>query len=357
MNKIFNSQFSIIDTLKFLWNKPKIVIVAGNGRFPASFAISKVLGSRFKVGKEVLVFEADLSDSKTFEKLRFLIKKSPLPVLVATHIGEIPPDRYFFSGSRSSVKGILKLAELFPSIGQLVLNFDDETVREIKNRTPAHSLTFGFQEGADMLASDINLNTGTNFKINFRGNIVPCWLENLFGKEYIYAAMAAASCGAILGMNLIEVSQSLRLYQGVPGKMKLIKGIKHSWILDDSRSASSFSMMEALQNLGRINISGRRIAVLGDILGIGKYTIEVHESIGERVARTADLLFTVGPRARFFAKGAIVRGMPEDSIFQFDEVKSASLALQKEIKEGDLILVDGSTEMKMKEIVEEIRQI
>jgi len=93
---------------------------------------------------------------------------------------------------------------------------------------------------------------------------------------------------------------------------------------------------------------------LGDILGIGKYTIEAHESIGEKVTKSADLLFTVGPRAKFIAEGAIIKGMPKEKIFQFDKIEEAGIALQGERKEGDLILVDGSTEMKMEEIVEEI---
>jgi UDP-N-acetylmuramoyl-tripeptide--D-alanyl-D-alanine ligase len=93
---------------------------------------------------------------------------------------------------------------------------------------------------------------------------------------------------------------------------------------------------------------------LGDVLDIGKYTIEAHETIGERVARTADILFTFGPRAKFIGKGAFTKGMAGGKIFQFDTVETGKLKLQDETKEGDLILVAGSKEMEMSKIIQEI---
>jgi len=93
------------------------------------------------------------------------------------------------------------------------------------------------------------------------------------------------------------------------------------------------------------------------VMGIGKYTIEAHETIGERVVRNSDLLFTIGPRARFIAEGAKNKGFPLEKIFQFDTINEAKLKLKEEIKEGDLILVDGSKEMEMGKIVEEIKTL
>lgn len=50
-------------------------------------------------------------------------------------------------------------------------------------------------------------------------------------------------------------------------------------------------------------------------------------------------------------------GMEENKIFSFDKIEDGIEKLKKEIKEGDLILVDGSKEMEMSRIVEEIRKI
>ena len=348
---------NLINKIKFLFKRPKVVIVTGEGRACAKEAIYQVLNPYFKIDSEILIFDSDLTNPSSVETLKFLIKNSSLPILVVTQVGDIPFDKDFFAGEREKTLAIRTLAKTMPAQGFLILNFDDETVREIKADAIAHSLTFGFQEGADFQATDIKLNSGTNFKINYKGNIVPVWLEKLFGKEQVYSALVATAVGTIFDLNLVEISQALKNYQSLPGKMKLIEGIKHSWILDDSESATVFSMSEAIEILVKIQGFKRKIAVLGDVIGIGKYTIEAHEAIGERVAKNSDLLFTFGPRAKFIAQGATQKGMAFEKIFQFDTIEEGKLKLQEEIKEGDLVSVDGSKEMEMEKIVKEIRKI
>lgn len=197
---------NFLERLLFILNKPKVVIVAGKTGQTARAAILQVLKSHFQVGKEVLIYEADLIK----DEINFFVKNSSLPILVATNVGEIPFDKDSFAGEKDKGDEIKKIVKILPPQGFLVLNFDDETVREIKNGNQARFLTFGFQEKADLRASDIVLNGGVNFKINYKGNIVPIWLDGAFSKEKIYSALAAASCGEILGLNLVEISQAFK---------------------------------------------------------------------------------------------------------------------------------------------------
>jgi len=343
---------NLLSKIKFILKRPKVIIVTGKGRASAKEAIFQVLKLHFKIGKDILIFESDLREE--IRQFEWLIKNSSLPVLVVSQVGEIPFDKDFFAGEREDTLEIRKLTKALPVFGYLILNFDDETVREIKDETNLKEITFGFQEGADFRATDIKLNKGTNFKLNYKGSIVPVWLEKLFGKEQIYSALASAAVGTIFDLNLVEISQALKNYKGLPGKMRLIEGIKNTLILDDSESATLFSMIEAIEILGKIEAK-RKIAVLGDVIGIGKYTIEAHQAIGEHVSKNADLLFTFGQRAKFIAQGAQERGMTIERIFQFDKIDQGKLKLQDEIKEGDLILIDGSKEMEMRKIVEEIK--
>jgi len=353
---------NMLNKIKFLLMRPRVVMVAGKGKETASLAISQVLGRSFRVGREVLVYQVDSSNEKEAE---FLLKNAKSLILVVTRVGEYHVDKEFFAAEKSEVVLIEKLAGMLSAQASLVLNFDDETIRDIKNRTSASVLAFGFGVRAGIQATDVFLtqlpDLGTNFKINYEGNTVPVWLKNLFGKEHIYAALAGAAVGELSGLNLVEVSDALKSYQGLPGKgrMKLIEGIKNTLILDDSESATPFSMIEALDVLKRIEIGGseklgRKIAVLGDIIGVGKYTPETHEVIGEDAKASADVLFTVGPRAKFYAEGAKEKGFTPEKIFSFAEASEAGLALQKEMKEGDLILIDGSKELQMAKIVDEI---
>ncbi len=159
----------LISNFIFLLQKPKVTIITGEGRQCTKEAIFQVLNQHFKIGKDILVFETDLNDSEKFE---FLAKNSSLPVLVATQIGDALSDK------------IRKLAEILPTQGYLVFNFDDETTRGIKDGINAKTFSFGLQEKADFFASDIKINGSTNFKVNYHGNIVPIWQRALFAHFY-----------------------------------------------------------------------------------------------------------------------------------------------------------------------------
>jgi len=201
--------------------KPQIILITGGGRSRAFQAINYLL-KFYPEKKDVSALESDLSKSEEMDEFSFYFKKSKSPVLVVTSTGEIPSDRFSFKGDEKEIAKIKKIAQILPSNGFLILNFDDETVREIKNGTKANVLTYGFQEKADIKVSDINIdNEGINFKINIEENIIPFWLkrtypdsaERLLTKERIYSVMAAISLGKIKNMNLVSISQNFQNYQ------------------------------------------------------------------------------------------------------------------------------------------------
>ena len=169
----------------FLIKRPKIVIVLGAAKGLTQTAVLQVLQSRFKMGQEVSMVDRDF---------RFFIKHSRLAVLAVN--GDIT----------QTIPEILLLTQALPARSYLVLNSDDDAVRDLKNQTKAHVLTFGFGARADIRATEV----GANFKISYQGNIVPVWLENLSDKEQVYAALSAVAVGEVFGLNLVEVSEALR---------------------------------------------------------------------------------------------------------------------------------------------------
>ncbi|MBI3631129.1 MAG: hypothetical protein HY221_02220 [Candidatus Sungbacteria bacterium] len=132
-----------------------------------------------------------------------------------------------------------------------------------------------------------------------------------------------------------------------------MRGIKHSFILDDTYNASPESMRAALETLQALP-GRRKVAVLGDMLELGTYTEGAHRAIGDTAAKFADMLFCVGARAKFIADEAILRGLDREKVFYFDDSPAAGRALDPVIREGDLILVKGSQGMRMERVVEEI---
>jgi UDP-N-acetylmuramoyl-tripeptide--D-alanyl-D-alanine ligase len=321
-----------------------------------------VLGSRLRY-PEMLVLEygADRPGD-----LKYLLSIARPNISIITAIGDIPVHVEFFSGPDDVAREKSRLIEYLPSAGYAILNFDDASVMNVKDRTRAHVLTFGFGIGAGVRMtrfenkwekdahSEAGRPVGISFKLEYGGSFIPVRLDNCFGKSQAYAAGAAAAVGLIFGINLVRISEALQKYAPAPSRMELIPGIKHTYLIDDSYNASPLSMHAALDALKALP-GKRKIAVLGDMLEIGKYAIEAHERIGHLAKKTVDVLVAVGPRAKFIAEAAREAGLAPNKIFSFDTADDARKPVQDLMKKGDLVLIKGSHAMELSKIVAEIK--
>ncbi|OGZ45660.1 MAG: hypothetical protein A3C84_02410 [Candidatus Ryanbacteria bacterium RIFCSPHIGHO2_02_FULL_48_12] len=282
---------------------------------------------------------------------------------VVTAIGEVPVHVEYFSGPKALAYEKGKILRATAPEGFSILNFDDEVVYDMRHEARGTILTYGFSKEADITISQYRLTSvrkdgqdvpeGIVFKLDYKGSNVPVRLEGSFGKQQAYTVAAAVAVGLALGMHLVEAVESLGAYTAPPGRLKLVEGIKGSWILDDTYNASPMAMHAALNVLEEAP-GKRKIAVLGDMLEIGKFTIQAHQMMGEIVGRFADAIFTVGPRAKFIAKEALERGMARTRVFEFSNSEEVGRAVQDFIEPGDLILVKGSQGVRMERITEEI---
>lgn len=309
----------------------------------------------------VLVLEMGIDRPKDMEHLLEIARPS---VAVVTAIGEIPSHVEFFSGAEELAQEKSKILKYLSQSDCAILNFDDEVVLDMKEKTKAKVVNFGFGEHADFKASNLKISiNGSVFKMDYDGASVPMHLKGALGKQNVYSAIAAAAVGKIMGLNLVEISERLSQCEFPPGRMKLIDGIKTSRVIDDSYNSSPMAAHAALDTLGEFEMdsptetlvdAGRKIAVLGDMLEIGKYTIEAHKAIGQKAVKCADILITVGPRSKFASDEALALGMEKTKIYHFSTSKEAAFFVKDLIQKGDLILVKGSQAMRMERVVEEI---
>lgn len=292
---------------------------------------------------------------------------------VVTAVGDVPVHVEFYASPSQVTEEKSKLIQQLPvHDGLAVLNYDDQTVLDMKERSKAETMTFGFSRppagGVDVWVSDTSYFIaddgknigGLSFKINHGSTFVPARINNLIGMHQLYGIMAAVVVGLHFGMNLVDISGALENIELPHGRMNLMQGVRNSIIIDDTYNASPLSTHAALDSLrdfvkARLGLghNGRRIAVLGDMKELGKYEVEAHRSIGNIAAERCDILITVGAAAKLIADSA-ANQMLKENVMSFDTSDGAKLKVQEIIKEGDVVLIKGSRSMKMEKIVEEI---
>lgn len=319
----------------------------------------------------MIIFRVDYPDFLILEMgadkpgdIKYLLDFVHHKVGVITAVGEIPVHVEFFESPEKVAEEKGTLLKMLGKEGIAVLNYDDKRVRKMSENINAKIMTYGLDKKADVKATNYELkiiNQGKNiselnFKLDFKGSSVPAKLINVLGYQHLYSALAAAAVGIIFNVNLVEISEALKQIEPMPGRMRLLRGIKNTLIVDDSYNAALLSMEAALDSLN--SFEGRRkIVVLGDMLEIGRYSSEAHTRVGKKAAEVADLIFAVGNRAGFVVEGAISAGFDSNKIFQFPNSEQAKMAVQKELKENDIILIKGSRSMEMEKVIEEIVKI
>ena len=294
-------------------------------------------------------------------------------VVVITRFAEVPVHIEFFKSREEIIKEKSFLVKALKEGGLLLLNNDDADVRALRDmRRNCRVITWGIEQESDFQASNLEtaygkrgnakMPSGITFKVNYAGNSVPIHLSGTLGRQHVYPVLAALSLGNTLGLNMVGIAESVKTYKTPSGRMKIISGVKHTTVIDDSYNASPVAMAEALKTLKEIKTGGgfeveprsRKIAVLGDMLELGKHSGREHERAGREAKESCDILVTVGVRARDIAAGALNHGMDENRIFQFDTSAEAAKPVEELLKEGDIVLVKGSQIARMERIVEEI---
>ena len=324
-----------------------------------SSALVRVLFPRRSAYPEILVLEYAADRPGDIKELLEIARPQ---IAVVTAVGEIPVHVEFYSGPEALAREKAKIIEQLPTVGFAILNADDALVFDMKSRTRAQVMTFGFSELAQIKITGFeNASngepTGVVFKLEYGGSFVPIKINNAFGKGQASAAAAAACVGLIFGVNLVKIAEALiENYQAPQRRMNLVPGVKETFIIDDSYNASPLSMKAALETLRALK-SKRKIAVLGDMLELGKYSLEAHEEIGKFAAGIVDLLFTVGPRAKFIAAAANKAGLAKENILSFLIAEEVKKEVELKIKKGDLILVKGSRAIGLDKVVDEIKQM
>lgn len=365
----FNSEIGLPVNILGEWKPEELKLISretkpGEKNFQKFLFITKIIFAsifrlvfRAKNYPEILVLEygADRPDD-----LKYLLNVARPNMGAITAIGEIPVHVEFFEGPAEVAREKARLIESLASSGFAVLNHDDHSVMDLKDRTRAHVLTFGFGKGSDVRIANFenkiedNAPVGISFKLEYGGSSIPVRLTGVFGKAQAYAAAAAACFGLVFGINLIKIAEALKSCKPAAGRMQLVPGIKSTLILDDSYNASPLSMHAALDTLRDLPAK-RKVAVLGDMLEIGKYAMEAHEGIGEIAGKIVNVLVTVGPRAKFIAESARKNGIAKKNIYSFEIEEDAEKTVLDILRKGDLVLVKGSHAMGLDKIVEELR--
>lgn len=351
--------------------RAKVVAVAGsNGKTSTKYLIDSVLSSKLKgscspksfnndIGVPVTIFDAGEKDDYLVLELgtnhpgeiRNLTKIAQPDVAVITNCGE---EHLEFLGDVAGVRREnASIIECLNPKGLLIVNGDDADLVAAVADYRGKKITFGFKKTNDLFATNIVCDqSGVRFKMNGRLDVfVP-----LLGKHTVLNSLAAIAVAKKFLLEEEEIVAALAKARGPEMRLQLeqVNGIT---VLNDAYNANPASMKAAIETLQSLATNGRRVAVLGDMLELGKTGEKHHADIGTLAAKCGfDQLVCVGPLSRLVADTARKAGMAESKVQLFPDADAAADSVPGMLVAGDVVLLKGSRGIHLETVAKAIKE-
>ena len=276
-----------------------------------------------------------------FGEIAYLTKIAQPDVAVVINVGTMHIENL---GSREGIlKAKLEILEGLQKNGPVMLCGDNDMLWSVRGKLDHPVVYFGAENPqCDLLATDVQEEDGIFFRVCGGKTEFAVQLA-LEGRHYVADAMAAVAVGLQFGVSPERIAQRLGVFQNMAGRQEIFE--KNGFhIIKDCYNAGPESMAAALAVLGKR--TGRRIAVLGDMLELGDHGPQAHRQVGRLARQHADLVLAYGPLSGFVAEGA------EGACHTFLDRDAMAAALKSMAQPGDTLLFKGSHGMHMEIVLE-----
>ena len=252
-------------------------------------------------------------------------------------------------GSREGIlRAKLEILDGMKPSAPLVLNGDDDMLVRGRNALSRDVILYGINNpDVDCRATDIvQTMDGISFKLTYKGRTHDIQLP-VIGMHNVYNAMAAFVCGVLADVPARLCVEGLRNYVPDAHRQKIVRKGDLTFI-EDCYNASPDSISASLRVMKDMECTGRRVAVLGDMLELGDYSRKAHHECGEYVAANdVDILLAYGSNAIYYIEGA---GAAVKSRL-YDDKNALAEDLADMLRPGDVVLFKASRGMKLEDVI------
>ncbi|GIM47449.1 UDP-N-acetylmuramoyl-tripeptide--D-alanyl-D-alanine ligase [Collibacillus ludicampi] len=293
------------------------------------------------------VVEMGMSD---IGEIRLLAEIAAPQMGVITNIGEAHLEQL---GSRERIaQAKFELIECLTAKDTAILQGDEPLLRSLATHSEASVIWFGFTDGNDVRATDVQANglKGSMFRV--KGTDMRFRLP-VPGRHQVSNALSAIAIGRLIGLSDEQIATGLANVTLTGMRFEVQPGRFGGQVINDAYNASPTSMRAALHTLAGITEADLKVAVLGDMLELGPDAARLHWEVGRLAGELGiDRLLIIGNHAADMRDGALAGGMTSESILARDSAADVIPILEEWLKEADhpVVLVKASRGMKLETV-------
>jgi UDP-N-acetylmuramoyl-tripeptide--D-alanyl-D-alanine ligase len=238
--------------------------------------------------------------------------------------------------------------------GVMILNGDDDLLRSMAGKLKHKTVYFGIDnKKAQYRAENICEGDGvTEFDAVTPAGTCRARIGTV-GRHNVLNAMAAVTVGLYNGISLEQSVAALLRFENAAMRQNIYEynGIT---VHEDCYNASPDSMKAAFSTLA--NHKGRRVAVIADMLELGKFAKQMHETVGGYAVGNCDILITYGENSAYYRQAAEAAGMAKANIYAATDATEAGKILMGLVRRGDAVLFKGSRGLHTEKVLEILKE-
>lgn len=341
------------------WGRAVVAVTGSAGKTTTKEAIAAALSPRFRTGKTqgnfnnhigvplsilnmpdtagVAVLEIGMNHAGEIRGLAAIARPE---VAVVTNVGTAHIENF------ESIEGVAaakrELVESLPHYGVAVLNTDDRRVAEFAGVHGGRVVTYGTSDSAMVQATQIEYTEfGSRFVVD--GQSVACPLPAMGG---VMASLAALAVARVMDVPFSDARQGLETL--TPPRMRFERlQARGAVVWNDCYNSNPEAAMMMIDLLAATPAK-RRIAVLGEMLELGRWSEDLHRKVGQYAAsRGIDVVAGVRGQAFSITEGAAAESPCGPQTFFFGTPREAGMWLRQFVQDGDSVLLKGSRGTKM----------
>lgn len=356
-------------------SKPVIAITGSAGKTTTKEMIASILRTRWRIFASYRSFNQHTCSARNAKRIRPFHRAAVLEFGMGAR-GQIRKHCQFIQPNMSvvtnvgtahignvggSVHGIAQakseLIKYMKQTGYLVTNADDLNSELLETKAFQGTIvTVGIQKKADFQAVNIHYKKGgMGFDVQLDKKLQSFYIP-IYGEHNVYNALNAIAIAHALGFTPKEIRSGLASYKRTPHRLNVFRYGRGLTLIDDSCSANPNAVRAALDVLSKMD-GETKIAVLGTMLAMGKYSSKAHEEVGKYVADAdIDYLYAYGKKARLIASGAIRSGFPANRIRMFETEATLRRSILACLKPNTVILLKASHKIGLEKTVQYVKK-
>ena len=349
-------------------NIPVVAITGSVGKTSTKDMVASVVSQKYKTLKtignnnnniglpftilrlkdeEIMILEMGMNH---FGEIHLLSNIAKPDICVITNIGTS------HIGNLGSKENILKAKlEILDGADNptIIINNDDKLLHKwyLENKDDRKIITYGIENESDIMAKNMILKQDkSTYKCDINGKEINVEVP-IAGRHFVLNSLCATTVGITLNIDINKIINGIKNVELTKKRMdiKEINGIK---VINDAYNASPEAMKASLNYLASFK-DNRKIAVLGDMFELGKYSKKLHKLVGEYVCENnIEILVCAGENAKLIADEALKKGMKKEKVFYLEEKDKILELLRKITKSGDVVLFKASNGMKFYELAD-----